>query len=111
MPATNISILSLSVAAAVAITEGQCIGYDGNLAANAGAMFGLAETDADIADRVTLTVQGTGVAIAGGAIAIGAPVEVLNGKVVSAGAGVVVGRALQASAADGDKIEVLLLPK
>lgn len=110
MPATNISLLSLSVVAAVAMTEGLAYGQDGNLAPNAGKMFGLATTDGEIGDQVNTDVLGTGVAIAGGVVAKDADLEVLNGKLVTAGAGVVVARALQAAAADGDKIEVLLLP-
>jgi len=110
MPATNIPVLILNVVAAAALTEGQAVGYDGNLAANAGAMFGLAETDAAVGDEVAITVEGTGIAIAGGAIAKGAQVEVLGGKLVTIAAGVSVGRALQAAAADGDKFEVLLTP-
>ncbi len=110
MPATNISLLSLSVAAAVAMTEGLAYGQDGNLAPDAGKMFGLATTDGEIADQVTLDVLGTGIGIAGGVVAKDADLELLNGKLITKAAGVVVARALQAAAADGDKIEVLLLP-
>ena len=110
MPATNIPVLTLSITAAVNVIEGQPIGYDGNLAADASAMFGLAENDANAGDQLAVTVLGTGVGIAGGVIANGAQVEVLGGKLVTKAAGVAVGRALQAAAADGDMIEILELP-
>jgi hypothetical protein len=94
----------------VAITEGQPVDQDGTLAGNAAKMFGLAETDAAIGDQVAVTVLGTGIGIAGAAIAKDADLEVLTGKLVTRTAGVIVGRAMQAAAADGDKIEILLTP-
>lgn len=112
MPAVNIPILTLSVVAAAALSEHQAIGYDGNVATAAATMQGLAQTDAASGEQVAVDVQGTGIAIAGAAIAVGADLEVgAAGKLVTKAAGVSVGRALQAAGADGDLIEIMLLPK
>jgi len=110
MPATNIPLLSLSIVAAIAVTEGLAYAQDGTLAPDAGKMFGLATTDGVIGDRVNTNILGTGIGIAGAAVAVDADLELLNGKLITQAAGVTVARALQAAAADGDKIEVLLLP-
>ncbi len=110
MPATNISLLTLSVIAAAALTEGQPVAYDGTVAADGAAIKGVAETDAAIGDRVALTAIGTGIATAGAVIAEGALVQVSGGKFITKAAGISVGRALQAAGADGDKFELLLIP-
>ena len=97
---------------AVQLVEHQAIGYDGNVATAAATMQGLAQTDAASGEQVAVDVQGTGIAIAGAAIAVGADLEVgAAGKLVTKAAGVSVGRALQAAGADGDLIEIMLLPK
>ena len=55
--------------------------------------------------------MGTAVVTAGAAIAKDAAVEVgTAGKAVTKSTGVTVARALQAAAADGDRIEVMLIP-
>lgn len=111
MPATKIPLLTLSIAAAAAISENQAVGYDGNVATAAGAMKGLAISDAAIGDQLGVDVLGTSIGIAGGAVADEAELEVgAGGKLVTKAAGKVVARALQAAAADGDLIEIMLLP-
>lgn len=112
MPASKIAILTLSTTAIAVIAECQAVGYDGDVAAAAGAMKGLATYDAAIGDEFAADVLGTSIAIAGEAVAEGAELEVgVAGKLVTKAAGVVVARALQAAVADGDKFEVMLLPK
>lgn len=111
MPATKIPVLTLSIAAAAALGEHQAVGYDGNVATAAAAMKGLAISDAALGEQVAVDVLGTSIAIAGGLIAAGAELEVgAGGKLVTKAAGVTVARALQGAAADGDLIEVMLLP-
>jgi cell division protein FtsX len=58
-------------------------------------------------------VNGTAIAIAGAAIALGAAVEVHTNvqQVVTKAAGIIVGRALSAASAAGDQIEVLVIPQ
>lgn len=112
MPATKISILTLSIAAIAAITETRAVGFDGGVPAAGAAMKGLAISDAAIGEQVGVDVLGTSIATAGGAFAKGAELEVgAAGKLVAKTTGVVVARAEQAAAADGDKVEVFLLPK
>lgn len=111
MPASKIPLLTLTVVAAAALSEHQAVGYDGDVATAAGAMQGLATTDAALGDPVAVDVLGTSVAIAGAAVAVGAALEVgAGGKLVTKAAGVTVARALQAAAADGDLFEVMLIP-
>jgi len=103
--------MTLSVAATAAIGEYQAVGYDGAVATAAAAMQGLSVTDADLGDLFAVDVLGTGIAIAGGSVAVGAALEVgAGGKLVTKAAGVTVARALQAAALDGDLIEVMLIP-
>lgn len=111
MPSSKIPVLTLSVAAAAALTENQAVGYDGNVATAAQAMKGLACNDVDAGDQAAVDVLGTSICIAGGAFAVGGELEVgAAGKLVAKAAGVAVARALQAATADGDKAEVMLLP-
>ena len=111
MAASSKSVLTLGVLAAVAITQGRAITAAGAVAAGAARSVGIAETDAAIGARVPYTALGTALATAGAAIAVGALVEVgTAGKLITRSAGVSVGTALTAAAADGDQIEVLLIP-
>ena len=112
MPASKIPLLTLSIAAAAAISEHQAVGWDGKVAVAAGGMKGLATTDAATGDQLAVDCIGTSIAIAGGAITAGAELEVgAGGKLVTKAAGIAVARAEQAASADGDLIEVFLLSK
>lgn len=112
MPATSNSIYTDTITAAVVISENLAVDYVGNIATAAAAMMGIAVTDAAIGDDFAVDQIGTAVATAGAAIADGAELEVgANGKLVTKAAGVVVARARQAAAADGDLLEVFMLPK
>lgn len=107
----KIQILTLAIAAAAVLTAERFIKSDGTVAAAAGNALGVTESDAAIGDQVPVIALGTAVVTAGGAIALGARVEVgATGKAVTKAAGVAVGVALQAAAADGDRIEVFLIP-
>lgn len=111
MPAANYPVLTLGVNATAAIGQYNAITATGAVATAAGNAIGFADTSAAIGDRVPVTALGTAKAVAGAAIAAGAAVEVGSaGKVVAKSAGVTIGRALTAAAADGDQIEVLVIP-
>ncbi|MCP4697956.1 MAG: DUF2190 domain-containing protein [Gammaproteobacteria bacterium] len=64
----------------------------------------------DSGDAVPICTIGTAQAVAGGAVATGAQLEVgTDGKVVTKSAGVVVAKARESAAADGDEIEVFVM--
>lgn len=105
------SILTLSIAAAVAIAANRFVTTAGQYATADGNADGVSRSDAAIGDLFPADILGTAVITAGGAIAKDAYVEVgASGKAVTHTTGVAVAKALQASAADGDRIEVLLIP-
>lgn len=112
MAASNISTLTLGIAAAAALAQYQAVTAAGAIATAAGNAVGFTQISGAIGDRVPVTALGTAIATAAGVIAIGAAVEVVGvvGKVVTKSTGVTVGRALTAAAADGDLIEVLIIP-
>lgn len=105
-------ILNLSTVAAGAIGEARFVGVDNAQAGAAANTLGVAGFAADGAGEVIpVTALGTAVVEAGGIIAAGGPVETdANGKAVAKAAGPTVARALQAAGADGDFIEVMLIP-
>lgn len=111
MPATKSPIMTLSVAAVAAISEHQAVGYDGDVAGAGEAIQGLAATDAANGQIFGVDVIGTSIAIAGAGVVVGAALEVgAGGKLVTKTSGVTVARALQAANTDGDLFEVLLIP-
>lgn len=111
MAAANYANLTLGIIAAATITQNRAITAAGAVATAAGNSVGFANTGGVSGDRIPVTAGGTAIAVAGAAIALGAAVEVgAAGKVVTLAAGVPIGRALQAAAADGDQIEVLIIP-
>lgn len=113
MPSTKNPILTLSVTAAALLLENRAVGQDGNYAAAGQKMFGIGTEDVNaIGDELPVDTLGTSTATAGGAVLKDAALEVgADGKLVTAAAGVVVAKAMQAAGADGDEFEVFLLPK
>lgn len=111
MPASKRAILTLSVLAAAAITEFRAISHTGTVPASGEAALGFSTTDAASGEMVAADMLGTTIATAGAAIVQGALVQVgTSGKVITKDAGIAVGRALQAASADGDNIEIFLIP-
>ena len=103
----------LGLTSTAAIAQYQPVQASGAPATAAGNAIGLAMTAAGASGvRVPVAVLGTFIAIAGAAITAGALVEVHTTvtKVVTKASGVAIGRALTAAAADGDLIEVFLIP-
>lgn len=106
----NIALLSLTVTATGAITGDRFITGAGAQTGAAGNALGVARYGGAIGEKVTVDVIGTAIVEAGAAIAANALVESdANGRAVTKAAGVTLGRALQAAAAAGQKIEVLLI--
>lgn len=106
----KISILTLAYTATVALEAERFITAAGAYPAAAGNAVGVTTTKAAIGELVATDIVGTAVVVAGGAIAKNAFIDVgANGKAVTHAAGKVVAQALQAAAADGDRIEVLLI--
>ena len=107
----KIPLLTLAVIAAAALAIERVVGRDGNYATADGNSFGVTNTSAEIGDRVSVDVLGTTIATAGGAFDDGDYLEVgANGKLVVHSTGIAVAQALQAATADGDRVEVLLIP-
>lgn len=112
MSAVNYANLVLGITAAAALTQYRAVTATGAHPAAAANAVGFTNTAGAIGERVPVTSGGTALVTAGAAIAVGAAVEVVGvvGKVVTKSAGITVGRALTAAAADGDLIEVLVIP-
>ncbi len=105
---TTLPIFAMTVETAVAITETQPVGFDGTVAAAAGRMIGIAQRDAENG-LVPVTVTGIATATAGTAIAQGDELEIdAAGKLIPLAAGTAVAEALEAAAADGDLVSVIL---
>ena len=105
------SLLALTVLATAAITAERFVTGAGATAAAAGNCLGVARSDAKIGEHTPVDVLGTAIVVAGGPIAADGLIQVgANGKAVAKAAGATVARALTAATADGDRIEVFLIP-
>ena len=107
----KISLLTLSTAAAGALVAERFVTAAGSYASAGGNADGVTTTKAALGELVGIDVLGTAVVTAGAAISKNAYVQVgSDGKAITRTTGATVGRALQAATADGDRIEVLLIP-
>jgi hypothetical protein len=107
----KISLLTLTVAATAALAAERFVTVAGAYPAAKANALGVTTTQAASGEPVGVDVAGTAVATAGAAITKGASLQVgTDGKVVTKTDGVTVGVALQAASADGDRLEVLLVP-
>ena len=110
----NVSTLTLTVTAAVALAACRFVTQAGAYPAAGAAAFGVTHSSAEAAgDLVPVDVQGTAIAEAGAAITLDAPLMVdATGRVVplTVGSKSPVGRAMQAATAAGQQIEILLVP-
>lgn len=113
MAASAINTLVVGLTAGSALAQFQPVQASGAAATAAGNAIGFATTAAASGARVGVAAGGTAIAIASAAIAAGALVEVSATvtKVVTKSTGIAIGRALTAASADGDQIEVLLIPQ
>jgi hypothetical protein len=109
MSQQSIPLLTLSVLAAAAITEHRFILQSGEPCGAAGNAWGLASMSAASGDYVGATVLGTAVMEAGAAITADANIQADSlGRGITATTGPVLARAMEAAAAAGDKIQVLV---
>lgn len=109
----NNAVLTKSFTAGSALAQYQPITAAGAAATAASNAVGATTISCDSGALVPAVVLGTCLMIAGGSIAAGALVEVHTTvtKVVTKSAGVSIGRYIgSTTAADGDVIEVLLIP-
>ena len=110
----NISLLTLTVAAAGTLAANRMVTQAGAYPTSGAAAFGVTRSSAEAAgDLVPVDVQGTAIAEAGAAITLDAPLMVdATGRVVplTVGSKSPVGRAMQAATAAGQQIEILLVP-
>lgn len=112
MSQQSFSILTLPISATATLTANRFVTFAGAVPAADAYVLGVARTAAVSGDKIAVDVQGTAVVEAGAAIAAGATLKVdASGRVITwATSGARVGIALQAAAAAGNLIEVLLLP-
>jgi len=106
-----VDILTLSTEATASLAAHRFVTKAGGYASAAATALGVTRTSATIGTLVALTAVGTAVLEAGGAIAAGGQIEAgTDGKGVARTTGVVLAVALETATADGDLIEVLLVP-
>lgn len=113
MAASATDILTLTATASGAVTRNRFVDAAGAIATAAGNAMGVADYDAEDGKPFAATVLGTAVVTAGAAIAAGAAIEVgADGKAVTLAAGTKVARLAPGSSAlaDGDQVEVFLIP-
>lgn len=104
-------VQQLSVAATAALTASRFVTAAGAVPAAGTNAIGITLSDAASGEQVSVITLGTASVTAGAAIAVGAAVEVgASGKAVTKATGIAVGRALTAASADGDAVEVFLIP-
>lgn len=108
----KITLMTLSIAAAVAITAERFMTASGTYPTARQGALGVAATDGAIGDLVPVDVIGAPVITAGAAFAKDTPLAAgANGKAVAAEAGdVIVAIALEAATADGDRVQVFFIP-
>lgn len=108
MARTAQPLLIATILAAAALTRLRFVGLTGDVAAAGAKALGVAEVDADQGEDASVSTHGILIVEAGAAIAAGAEIEVgANGKAITKAAGVSNGFALDAAAADGDKIRIV----
>jgi hypothetical protein len=104
------AVMTHTIQATAAIERHRFVDLTGAYATAAGAAFGVSTTEAGIGDQLAVDCLGSSIVEASGAISAGGAIEVgANGVAVAASSGTVVARALQ-DAADGDLIEVFIIP-
>ena len=106
------SVLTLSLTASGAIRAARFVKANGAEADAAEAAIGVSKYAAASGELVAVDTYGTAIIESGGVFNNGDQVESdADGKAVAYSAGSINGRALQASTAAGQMIEILVLPK
>ena len=110
----SIPTLTLTVIAAAALVNNRALNQAGNYPAAGGLAFGITRSDAATGDPTPVDVQGTAIATAGAAFSKDVPLMVgTDGKLIAHdgdGDKHAVARSMQAATADGQLVEVLLVP-
>lgn len=105
------SLFTQAILATAAITAERFVSTAAGVPAAAANALGVARSDAASGEYVPVDMAGSAIVVAGAAIAQYALVETDNaGRAVTKSAGVTLGRALQAAAGAGSRIEVFLIP-
>lgn len=105
------ALFSFTQVATAIIAAGRFVGLMTGAHCAAGAKaLGVSQTPAAVGDAFAVDVHGSTIVEAGGAIAAGGPIKSdANGKAIAqGGAGEIVGYAVTAATADGQKIEAIL---
>lgn len=112
MSAQNISLLTLTLALTGTVSANRFVKPSGAQSAAGENSLGVARTAGVSGESIAVDTLGTAVVEAGAAVAVGASIKAdANGKAITwATSGAKIAVALQAAAADGDLIEVLLIP-
>ncbi len=104
-------VLTLPIIAAGAIVADRFVSVAATQAGAAANTLGVARSNAASGAPLPVDVMGTAIVEAGAAVAQYALLETnASGQAVTRSAGPIVGRALQAATAAGQRIEVLLIP-
>jgi hypothetical protein len=110
----SLSTLCLTVIATAALDNNRAVTQAGAYPAAGGLAFGITRSDAAIGDPTPVDVQGTAIVTAGAAFAKDVPLMVgTNGKLIAHdndGDKHAVARSMEAATADGQLVEVLLVP-
>lgn len=110
----SISTLALTVIATAVLTNNRAVNQAGAYPAAGGLAFGITRSDAAIGDPTPVDVQGTATATAGAPFSKDVPLMVgTDGKLIAHDADGdkhAVARSMEAATADGQLVEVLLVP-
>jgi hypothetical protein len=110
----SLSTLCLTVIATAALDNNRAVTQAGAYPAAGGLAFGITRSDAAIGDPTPVDVQGTAIVTAGAAFSKDVPLMVgTNGKLIAHdndGDKHAVARSMEAATADGQLVEVLLVP-
>ena len=109
MSQKNAIFVLTAIASGVIVGE-RFIKADGSQAGVGERTLGVAHYNAAAAEAVPVDVLGTTIVEAGAAVALDAQIESdASGRAITRVAGAIVGKALEAAGAAGEKIEVLLI--
>lgn len=104
-------LLTQGIRAQTAIAVNMPITKDGEVTAAGGTCIGFSISPATAGARCPVAVQGSAIAVAGGAIAMGDNLQVgANGCVITHASGAIIGRAMNAASGVGDNVEVFIAP-
>jgi hypothetical protein len=114
MSKSSIAILTLTAMASAVVAQARFVTSAGAYPAAGGLPLGVTRSEGEVGDPIPVDVLGTTLVEAGDAIAADTPLMVTaTGKVVAHdgdGDKHAVGRSLEAASADGELLEILLVP-